>query len=339
MKFLVGLALFVALASAMSYVREGEDHTSLPITEVLQRVVETHQGLETTWTASVEQGSTIVGKTYAEVKGLMGVLEGGPKLARKVEWKTAVAALPDSFDARDKWPQCASVIGHIRDQSSCGSCWAFAAVEAMSDRNCIAHGNTTAHVEVSAQDMNSCCGLTCGNGCNGGYPSGAWSYWVRDGVVSHDCSPYSLPSCDHHVPNSNNPCPSTEYKTPACEKSCKDTEAWTDSKKAHQGRVARSASGENNIMQEIFDNGPVETAFTVYEDFLAYKTGVYKHSTGSALGGHAVKFLGWGVENGVKYWLVANSWNPTWGDNGFFKIVKGVNNCGIENEVNFGTPL
>ena len=45
-------------------------------------------------------------------------------------------------------------------------------------------------------------------------------------------------------------------------------------------------------------------------------TGVYQHKSGSLLGGHAVKILGWGAENGTPYWLVANSWNPTWGDNG-----------------------
>jgi len=45
-------------------------------------------------------------------------------------------------------------------------------------------------------------------------------------------------------------------------------------------------------------------------------TGVYQHVTGGELGGHAVKMLGWGVENGTPYWLVANSWNTDWGDNG-----------------------
>lgn len=44
--------------------------------------------------------------------------------------------------------------------------------------------------------------------------------------------------------------------------------------------------------------------------------GVYKHTSGSVLGGHAVKILGYGVESGEKYWLVANSWNPDWGDAG-----------------------
>jgi len=85
-------------------------------------------------------------------------------------------------------------------------------------------------------------------------------------------------------------------------------------------------------------NGPVEAAFTVYADFLSYKSGVYKHVTGSEDGGHAIKILGWGVENGEDYWLVANSWNSDWGDKGFFKILRGSNECGIEGEIVAGLP-
>lgn len=83
--------------------------------------------------------------------------------------------------------------------------------------------------------------------------------------------------------------------------------------------------------------GPVEVALTVYEDLLTYKSGVYSHTTGSELGGHAVRMLGWGTENGVDYWLIANSWNNGWGDNGYFKIKRGTNECGIEDEVVAGT--
>lgn len=68
-------------------------------------------------------------------------------------------------------------------------------------------------------------------------------------------------------------------------------------------------------------NGPIEASFSVYEDFLTYKSGVYKHTTGSYLGGHAIKVLGWGVEGGEDYWLCANSWNNEWGANGYFKIL------------------
>lgn len=57
------------------------------------------------------------------------------------------------------------------------------------------------------------------------------------------------------------------------------------------------------------------------------------------LGGHAVKIIGWGTENGSPYWLVANSWNTDWGDlGGYFKILRGVDECGIESSIVAGMP-
>jgi cathepsin B len=79
--------------------------------------------------------------------------------------KKQIAAAPTSFDARVEWPNCPS-ISLIRDQSCCGSCWAFGAAEAMSDRICIG-SNGAKKTLVSADDLTGCCKL-CGNGCNGG---------------------------------------------------------------------------------------------------------------------------------------------------------------------------
>jgi len=95
---------------------------------------------------------------------------------------------------------------------------------------------------------------------------------------------------------------------------------------------------ENDIKVELMTNGPVEAAFTVFEDFPNYKSGVYQHVSGNALGGHAIRILGWGEENGTPYWLVANSWNYDWGDNGTFKILRGSDHCGIESGVVAGLP-
>jgi hypothetical protein len=83
-------------------------------------------------------------------------------------------------------------------------------------------------------------------------------------------------------------------------------------------------------------NGPLYVAFTVYGDFETYKSGVYRHTTGYFLGGHAVELIGWGTENNEDYWLIKNSWNEQWGDNGLFKIARGVNECGIEDSVSAG---
>jgi len=75
----------------------------------------------------------------------------------------------------------------------------------------------------------------------------------------------------------------------------------------------------------------METAFTVYADFMNYESGIYTHQSGKMEGGHAVKILGWGNEDGIDYWICANSWGPKWGENGFFRIAFG--QCGIDHVV------
>lgn len=89
----------------------------------------------------------------------------------------------------------------------------------------------------------------------------------------------------------------------------------------------------DKLKSEIYTYGPLETGFTVYEDFFSYSSGVYQHLSGDEVGGHAVKIIGWGNESGVDYWLCANSWSSSWGEDGFFKIKVG--ECGIATE-NYG---
>jgi len=81
-------------------------------------------------------------------------------------------------------------------------------------------------------------------------------------------------------------------------------------------------------------NGTITAAFTVYEDFLTYAGGVYRHTTGASHGGHAIKVIGWGNEDGDDYWLCVNSWNKSWGVNGTFKILMG--DCGINDSMHAG---
>lgn len=83
--------------------------------------------------------------------------------------------------------------------------------------------------------------------------------------------------------------------------------------------------------------GPMQTAFSVYQDFYSYRSGIYKYTSGAYLGGHAVKVIGWGNLNGVNYWIVQNSWGASWGEAGFFRIR--FNELGINSQVWACTPL
>jgi len=275
-----------------------------------------------TWQAGVNEN--FKNFTKSDVKKLLGWKprkdkEPLPKIQHKI------SGLPVNFDSSIHWPQC-KTIGTIYDQARCGSCWAFGAVEAISDRLCI-QTNTT--LLLSFQDMNSC---GPDDGCNGGDAGDAWNYAQNSGIVTSTCYPYTIPTC----PPAQEPCLNF-VATPDCNQQCVDSEVWSSSKHFMSSAYSVGPSA-SQIQQEMFTNGPVEACFSVYEDFVTYKKGVYSHTTGDYLGGHCVKCIGWGVENGTPYWLCNNSWTTYWGNNGQFKILRGQDECGIEDDVVAGMP-
>jgi hypothetical protein len=94
---------------------------------------------------------------------------------------------------------------------------------------------------------------------------------------------------------------------------------------------------------ELYNNGPLQACFTVYNNFYTFfdvhPTGIYTSSSGSVAGGHCVKLIGWGTTNGQDYWLFANSWDTNWADKGYFRMARGDNLCGIEGSISEGfTP-
>ncbi len=340
------MALFSILLSAS--LAHGAMQLSAPATS--QELADQINSMQSSWVA--HESPRFKGQTLMDVKPLCGTILKTDKRFKPLPEKSGsnfenvAANIPDSFDSRDQWGDKCPSINTIRDQSSCGSCWAFGSTEAFNDRRCIKTGDATL---LSPEDTAACCGfLECfSQGCNGGQPGQAWNWFSKTGVVTggdygesdgKTCLPYSLKPCAHHVTSSKyEPCPTQEYPTPKCSKSCSDsnypTQYSDDKKKASS---AYSVSGVAKIQTDIMTNGPVTGAFTVYSDFPSYKSGVYKHTTGSALGGHAIKIIGWGTENGEDYWTVVNSWNESWGDNGTFKIARGNDECGIESQISAG---
>jgi len=279
------------------------------------------------WKASL--ASPVARLSHDEIRSLLGAgpegFEHPSKYFRRQTYTAEqFANAPDSYDPRDHYPNCSSM-RMVRDQSACGSCWAVGSAAAISDRACIAE---KADIVLSAEDVLACSG---GGGCNGGQPAQAFIYWQEDGVVTEACRPYPFPSCDHHIPGSKNPCPSDDYPTPSCARECKNGEKWKADK--HFASDTYYVEGHDNIVTELAERGPCEASFAVYEDFVVYTSGVYHHVSGRLLGYHAVKLLGYGVEGDTKYWLLTNSWNENWGEKGFFRMLRGKNECEIESEV------
>jgi len=73
--------------------------------------------------------------------------------------------------------------------------------------------------------------------------------------------------------------------------------------------------------------------------FHEYKGGIFYDDTGYLDVSHEVSIVGYGEQNGVKFWRVRNSWGAYWGENGFFRIVRGVNNLAIESDCSWATPV
>jgi cathepsin B len=308
-----------------------------------------------TWTAGFN--TRFRGEPIGVSKSLCGVKDDNLErmkqkiLAGEIEVAEAPEnfAPPDDFDSATNWPNCSKVIDDIRDQSNCGCCWAFGGASAASDRLCIATKGESA-VPLSAEAV---CFCASNDGCGGGFLDATWSYVKKGSVTGGNqgdtgplgggfCSEFSLPHCHHHGPQGQDPYPAEgsagcpTQSSPKCSKKCDSSAKPPHDDYAKDGYKftgpIQSYSNEAAIQNAIMTAGPVETAFTVYADFENYVSGVYKKTSSQVLGGHAVRIVGWGVDSGTKYWKVANSWNPFWGEKGYFRIVRGVNSCGIESQ-------
>jgi len=150
-------------------------------------------------------------------------------------------------------------------------------------------------------------------GCSGGNMYFTWDYLENTGIVTDVCYPYV----------------SGDGSEPPCADSCKNGDPWVKNRCKENSVVEVETADE--IKDQLMTHGPMETGFMVFEDFMAYKSGIYVYTKGEPLGGHAVKMLGWGKEGDVEYWICANSWGEVWGDKGIFKIKFG--------EVNIDTSV
>jgi len=204
-----------------------------------------------------------------------------------------VSALPASFDARNKkW------VPAVRNQKSCGSCWAFCTVASISIAYAKKHKCTPP--VLSEQQLVDC--STGDHGCSGGWPLTAAAY-AKKGLMLNSAYSYT-----------------------ARKGTCKYNSKKVKAKVVSYGYTAKTVSG---MKTGIYNYGSLMIALNANK-LQSYRSGIVSASSCSKSVNHGVTAIGWGKSGSTNYWLVRNSWGSSWGEKGYFRIVSGKNACGVE---------
>lgn len=207
-----------------------------------------------------------------------------------------VEGLPSTLDWRNMDGKI--YVSAVKNQGSCGSCWAFAVTAALESQAMIATGGT--QIDLSEQILVSCSGA---GSCSGGY-SGSASTYIRDKGLP-------LESCFRYTATND-----------SCSNACAEWQSGVAPLYTVKGYHAASSSSYPQRVQDIknalYAYGPVVASFYVYNDFFSYRSGVYSYTTGSYAGAHAVLIVGY--DDVRQAFIVKNSWGSGWGEAGYFMI-------------------
>lgn len=236
--------------------------------------------------------------------------------------------LPSEWD----WRNVSGVnyVPVVKNQGSCGSCYAFSSMGMIESRLRVATKNQL-KIDLSPQEIVSCSAYS--QGCEGGFPYLIAGKFAQDhGVVAEECNPYT-------------------GQDTSCSATKKCTRMYVSKYRYVGGYYG--ACNEELMKMSLVQSGPLSVSFEVYSDFMHYSGGVYYHTDELLqdvppnkydpfeLTNHAVLLVGYGTDPKTKedYWIVKNSWGTKWGENGFFRIRRGVDECGIESIAVEVTPI
>jgi C1A family cysteine protease len=218
----------------------------------------------------------------------------------------------------------------VRDQGSCGGCWAFSATGVAEAALNIANNNPDLDKDLSEQYLISDCDVVSGS-CCGGYESDGLEFIRDQGVPDEGCMPYTDGygcSCDYGCECAYNDggdiCSNT-----TCNQRCGD---WS-SRLSRITQVNYQFSTDREVIkQKLREYGPLAAAIGMENDNQFDANGIYRCQHGEHIN-HAIVIVGYNDIEG--YWIIRNSWGSTWNGDGYFKL--GYGECHIEEEVTYAS--
>jgi hypothetical protein len=205
-------------------------------------------------------------------------------------------------------PVCGNFVTAVKNQRSCGDCWAFSVIGALESQFLIKFLTPGKKLNLSEQILLSCSGGGSGNyGCSGGYTTTASQFLHNSGTGKESCYSYKAKDVSEGA---------------SCSAACLN---WHYLPYQLNGSDYGTQSNPTvaQLKSLITQYGPVSVTMGVYQDFYYYKKGVYQYTYGSFVGGHAILAVGYHDDPNVSgggYFIVKNSWGTSWGMSGFFEI-------------------
>eukprot|EP01147_Barroeca_monosierra_P002864 gene2865-5699_t len=202
----------------------------------------------------------------------------------------------------------------------CGSCWAHGTTSALGDRIKLARNRTFPDIQPSVQVLVDCVTLNDTHGCEGGDPTAAYSWIFKNGIQDETCTNY--------LAKDQGCTPINTCRTCDPDGTCSAISNPPIVRISEHGQVA----GAEKMRAEIFARGPIACTVAVTPAFEAYSGGIFNDTTGAKSLDHEIEVVGYGVDahSNIPYWIGRNSWGTYWGEGGWFRIVRGTDNLGIE---------